>query len=209
MTHYITRRSREDPAHGRRGPSLLAQDAAVASAVNSHPTLHSALFSSRIDPAKFSFVFDLCSDCFGQKPLPLTHQAAIRENASMSKGIVEETVYVFLFRCEKCNRPIISWMLSPNHGGSSLEKAQTKSLPLILSAIESWAVPWTYAITGPFDQSREWFERSSALWYSEQYSHFQTVSLCILHVIGSGNSTAPPRGGATAVLSSPNRQLGT
>lgn len=117
--------------------------------------------------AKFSFAFDSCSDCFGQKPLPLIRQAAIRENASMSKGIVEETVYVVLFRCEKCNRPIISWRLSPNHGGYSLEKAQTKSLPLTCvmeecgwsevrfgcDAIESWAVPWTYAITGPFDQS--------------------------------------------------------
>lgn len=85
----------------------------------------------------------------------------------MSKGIVEETVYVFLFRCEKCNRPIISWMLSPKHGGYSLEKAQTKALPLTCvmeecgwsetrfgrDAIESWAVPWPYATTGPFDQS--------------------------------------------------------
>src|SRR5207253_5217745 len=81
----------------------------------------------------------------------------------MSKGIVEETVYVFLFRCEKCNRPIISWMLSPRHGGFSLEKAQTKALPLTCvmkecgwsearfgrDAIESWAVPWTYTATGP------------------------------------------------------------
>ncbi len=85
----------------------------------------------------------------------------------MSKGIVEETVYVFLFRCEKCNRPIISWMLSPRHGGYSLEKAQTKALPLTCvmeecgwsearfgrDAIESWAVPWTYATTGPFDKA--------------------------------------------------------
>lgn len=98
---------------------------------------------------------------------PLTHPAANGENVGMNKGIVEETVYVFLFRCEKCNRPIISWMLSPRHGGYSLEKAQTKSLPLTCvmkecgwsearfgrDAIESWAVPWTYATTGPFDQS--------------------------------------------------------
>src|SRR5258708_22050543 len=93
----------------------------------------------------------------------------------MSKGIVEETVYVFLFRCEKCNRPIISWMLSPRHGGYSLEKAQTKALPLTCvmeecgwsearfgrDAIESSTVPGTYATTEPFDQSREWVERSS------------------------------------------------
>jgi hypothetical protein len=53
------------------------------------------------------------------------------------------------------------------HGGYSLEKAQTKSLPLTCvmkecgwsearfgrDAIESRAVPWTYATTGPFDQS--------------------------------------------------------
>src|SRR5258708_8499922 len=49
----------------------------------------------------------------------LTHPAANGENVGMSKGIVEETVYVFLFRCEKCNRPIVSWMLSPRHGGYS------------------------------------------------------------------------------------------
>jgi hypothetical protein len=92
---------------------------------------------------------------FSSETIPLTHRAAIRANASMSKGIVEETVCVFLLRCEKCNRPIISWMLSPRHGGYSLEKAQTKSLPLTCvmkecgwsearfrrDAIESWAVP--------------------------------------------------------------------
>ena len=49
----------------------------------------------------------------------------------------------------------------------SLEKAQTKTLPLTCvmeecgwseirfgpDAVESGAVPWTYATTGPFDQS--------------------------------------------------------
>jgi hypothetical protein len=108
-----------------------------------------------------------CAQFFLSETTPLTHRAAIRENASMSKGIVEETVYVFLLRCERCNKPIISWMLSPRHGGYSLEKAQTKPLPLTCvmeecgwsevrfgrDAIESWAVPWTYATTGPFDQS--------------------------------------------------------
>src|SRR5438105_7478318 len=88
----------------------------------------------------------------------------------MSKGIVEETVYVFLFRCEKCNRPIISWMLSPRHGGFSLEKAQTKALPLTCvmkecgwsearfgrDAIESWAVPWTDRKSTRLNSSHEW-----------------------------------------------------
>ena len=60
---------------------------------------------------------------FSSETISLTHRAAIRENASLSKGIVEETVYVFLFRCEKCNK------MSPRHGGYSLEKAQIKALP--------------------------------------------------------------------------------
>ena len=108
-----------------------------------------------------------CTQVFLSEIGPLTHPAANGENVGMNKGIVEETVYVFLFRCEKCNRPIISWMLSPRHGGYSLEKAQTKALPLTCvmkecgwsaarfgrDAIESWAVPWTYTATGPFDQS--------------------------------------------------------
>jgi len=58
-----------------------------------------------------------CAQFFSSETIPLTHRAAIRENASMSKGIVEETVYVFLFRCERCNRPMISWTLSPRYGG--------------------------------------------------------------------------------------------
>ncbi len=104
---------------------------------------------------------------FPSEITPLTHRAANGENVGMSKGIVEETMYLFLFRCEKCNRPIIYWMLSPRHGGYSLEKAQTKALPLTCvikecgwsearfgrDAIESWAFPWPYATTGPFDQS--------------------------------------------------------
>jgi hypothetical protein len=55
-----------------------------------------------IDPSEIP----TCTQIFPSEILPLTHRAVNGENVGMSKGIVEETVYVFLFRCEKCNRPI-------------------------------------------------------------------------------------------------------
>ena len=76
----------------------------------------------------------------------------------MSDPIVDEIVYVFLFRCEKCNRPITSWLRTSQTGGYTLEQAKAKVVPLTCvqecgwvearmgsQAIEVFHAPWTYA----------------------------------------------------------------
>jgi hypothetical protein len=77
----------------------------------------------------------------------------------MSDLNVEEIVYVFLFRCGKCNRPITSWMRTPLRGGYSLEQAKAKAFSLSCvkecgwtdgqtgnKAVEVFQAPWTYAL---------------------------------------------------------------
>jgi hypothetical protein len=73
----------------------------------------------------------------------------------MSKASVDETLFLFLFRCEKCHKPITSWSRTPKPG--TLEEAEKHVLPLHCvkecgwssakmgsEALESWAVPWRY-----------------------------------------------------------------
>ena len=70
--------------------------------------------------------------------------------------LINETVYVFLFRCEGCQRPITVWLRSP--GARSFEEAKATGLSLKCcmnecgwygaklgkDAIESWAVSCEY-----------------------------------------------------------------
>jgi hypothetical protein len=73
----------------------------------------------------------------------------------MTKASVNETLFLFLFRCEKCHKPITAWSRTPKP--STLEEAEKHVLPLRCvkecgwssakmgsEALESWAVPWRY-----------------------------------------------------------------
>jgi hypothetical protein len=73
----------------------------------------------------------------------------------MTKARVNETLFLFLFRCEKCPEPITAWSRTPKPG--TLEEAEKHVLPLHCvkecgwssakmgsEALESWAVPWRY-----------------------------------------------------------------
>jgi hypothetical protein len=71
----------------------------------------------------------------------------------MIEASVNETLFLFLFRCEKCHKPITAWSRTPKPG--TLEEAEKHVLPLHCvkecgwssakmggEAIASWAVPW-------------------------------------------------------------------
>jgi hypothetical protein len=71
----------------------------------------------------------------------------------MTKVSVYDTLFLFLFRCEKCHKPITAWSRTPKPG--TLEEAEKHVLPLHCvkesgwsnakmesEALESWAVPW-------------------------------------------------------------------
>jgi hypothetical protein len=71
----------------------------------------------------------------------------------MIEASVNETLFLFLFRCEKCHKPITAWSHTPKPG--TLEEAEKHVLPLHCvkecgwssakmesEAIASWAVPW-------------------------------------------------------------------
>jgi hypothetical protein len=75
-----------------------------------------------------------------------------------SEPIAQEIAYVLLFRCEKCNRPITSWLRTPLIGGYGLEHLKAKAFPLTCvqecgwvearmggEAIEIFQAPWTFA----------------------------------------------------------------
>jgi hypothetical protein len=68
-----------------------------------------------------------------------------------------ENVFVFLFRCEKCQRPIVVALTSPSPqvGGDTLQQASLRTFPLECvkscgwtgdrvgaQAAEIWSVPW-------------------------------------------------------------------
>jgi hypothetical protein len=73
----------------------------------------------------------------------------------MSKATVNETLFLFLFRREKCHKPVTAWSRMPIPG--TLEEAEKHILPLHCvkecgwsstkmgsEALASWAVPWHY-----------------------------------------------------------------
>jgi hypothetical protein len=73
----------------------------------------------------------------------------------MTKSSVNETLFLFLFRCEKCHKPITAWSRTPKPG--TLEEAEKHVLSLHCvkecgwssskmgsEALESWAVPWRH-----------------------------------------------------------------
>ena len=45
----------------------------------------------------------------------------------MTKVAVNETLFLFLFRCEKCHKPITAWSRTPKPG--TLEEAEKHVLP--------------------------------------------------------------------------------
>ena len=73
----------------------------------------------------------------------------------MTKAPVNETLFLFLFRCEKCHKPVTAWSRTPTPG--TLEEAEKHILHLHCvkecgwsgakmgsEALASWAVPWHY-----------------------------------------------------------------
>jgi len=69
-----------------------------------------------------------------------------------NEATVDESVFIFLFRCETCGRPIPNWLR-----GSSFEKAKKTAVALRSvtncgltdarlgsAAIQSWTVPWKH-----------------------------------------------------------------
>jgi hypothetical protein len=86
---------------------------------------------------------------------PLSHSLSPAYYPGMTKASVNETLFLFLFRCEKCHKPITAWSRTPKPG--TLEEAEKHVLPLHCvkecgwssakmgsEAIASWAVPWRY-----------------------------------------------------------------
>jgi hypothetical protein len=74
---------------------------------------------------------------------------------AMTPATVNGTLFLFLFRCEKCHKPITAWSRTPKPG--TLEEAEKHVLPLHCvkecgwsstkmgsEALASWAVPWHY-----------------------------------------------------------------
>jgi hypothetical protein len=85
----------------------------------------------------------------------LSHSFSPAYYPGMTKASVNETLFLFLFRCEKCHKPITAWSRTPKPG--TLEEAEKHVLPLHCvkecgwssakmgsEALESWAVPWRY-----------------------------------------------------------------
>jgi hypothetical protein len=86
---------------------------------------------------------------------PLSDSLFRAYHPGMSKASVNETLFLFLFRCEKCHKPITAWSRTPKPG--TLEEAEKHVLSLHCvkecgwsnakmgsEALESWAVPWRY-----------------------------------------------------------------
>jgi len=84
---------------------------------------------------------------------PLFHSLFPAYHPGMTKASVNETLFLFLFRCEKCHKPITAWSRRPKPG--TLEEAEKHVLPLRCvkecgwssakmgsEALASWAVPW-------------------------------------------------------------------
>jgi len=88
---------------------------------------------------------------------PLSHSLFPAYHPGMSTTNVNETLFLFLFRCEKCHKPITGWSRTPQTG--TLEEAEKHILHLHCvkecgwsstkmgsEALASWAVPWHYEI---------------------------------------------------------------
>jgi hypothetical protein len=86
---------------------------------------------------------------------PLSHSLFPTYHPGMTKASVNETLFLFLFRCEKCHKPITAWSHTPKPG--TLEEAEKHVLHLHClkecgwssakmgtEALASWAVPWHY-----------------------------------------------------------------
>ena len=86
---------------------------------------------------------------------PLSRSLFPAYHPGMSKATVNETLYLFLFRCEKCHKPVTAWSRTPTTG--TLEEAEKHVLHLHCvkecgwssakmgsEALASWAVPWNY-----------------------------------------------------------------
>jgi hypothetical protein len=84
---------------------------------------------------------------------PLFHSLFPTYHPDMIKASVNEILFLFLFSCEKCHKPITAWSRTPKPG--TLEEAEKHVLPLHCvkecgwssakmgsEAIASWAVPW-------------------------------------------------------------------
>ena len=84
---------------------------------------------------------------------PLSHYLFPAYYPGRIKASVNETLFLFLFRCEKCHKPITAWSRAPKP--ATLEEAEKHVLPLHCvrecgwssakmgsEAIASWAVPW-------------------------------------------------------------------
>jgi hypothetical protein len=66
---------------------------------------------------------------------------------------VRENIHVFLFRCEKCKRPIAACVVAPQHGGKTLEEAA--QLDFYLHCYNSGECGWTGQISGQ-DALKSW-----------------------------------------------------
>jgi len=88
-----------------------------------------------------------------RNPLPRSFDPAY--HPGMVKTGVNETLFLFLFRCENCHKPITAWSRTPKPG--TLEEAEKHVLSLHCvkecgwssskmgsEALESWAVPWRH-----------------------------------------------------------------
>ena len=95
-----------------------------------------------------------CSHGFPRRN-PLSQYLFPAYYPGMIKASVNETLFLFLFRCEKCHKPITAWSRTPKPG--TLEEAEKHVLPLRCvkecgwssakmgsEALASWAVPWCY-----------------------------------------------------------------
>jgi hypothetical protein len=59
----------------------------------------------------------------------------------MTKATVNETLFLFLFRCEKCHKPITAWSRTPKPG--TLEEAEKHVLPFtVLRNVDGQAQTW-------------------------------------------------------------------
>ena len=91
--------------------------------------------------------------CSGTMPHSLSPSLFPAYHPAMTQATVNGTLFLFLFRCEKCHKPITAWSRAPKPG--TLEEAEKHVLPLHCvkecgwssakmgsEAIASWAVPW-------------------------------------------------------------------
>jgi hypothetical protein len=84
---------------------------------------------------------------------PLSDSLFPGYHPGMTKTNLNETLFLFLFRCERCHKPVTAWSRTPELG--TLEEAEKHVLHLHCvkecgwssaktgsEALASWAVPW-------------------------------------------------------------------